>query len=91
MGSQDQGGRMRTLGLSPHFCLKNLEALSDRVCESVTDEIKKAQDPSYYELDRAKEVSYAPKTYEEIDYRSRFRIISTSPSLNPRITVNSCV
>ena len=33
----------------------------------------------------------SPQTYAELDRRSRFRIISTSPSLDARIKANSCV
>jgi hypothetical protein len=33
----------------------------------------------------------APKTYNELDQRSLLRIISTSPSLDNRIKINSCV
>jgi len=33
----------------------------------------------------------APKTMAELDQRSRFRIISTNPSLDPRIKSFSCV
>ena len=32
-----------------------------------------------------------PKTLAELDQRSRFRIISTNPSLDPRIKSFSCV
>ena len=33
----------------------------------------------------------SPQDYAEMDRRSRFSIISTSPSLDPRIKVQSCV
>ena len=44
-----------------------------------------------YSIDKGHQALYAPKTYADIDKRSRFRIISTSPSLDPRIKTNSCV
>ena len=33
----------------------------------------------------------SPIDYEDLDRRSRFKIISTSPSLDKRIKKNSCV
>lgn len=84
-------GKMRTLGLSPHLCAKNLSSLSDKFCEQLAAELKELSNNANYDLDKGHEAAYAPKDYAEIDKRSRFRIISTSPSLDPRIKTNSCV
>ena len=44
---------------------------------------------SNYELVDKTEKS--PQNYQELDLRSRFRLISTSPSLDNRIKQNSCI
>jgi hypothetical protein len=40
-------------------------------------------DPTNYLLDKPS--ATGPKNYEEIDKRSRFRLIQTSPSLDTRV------
>lgn len=88
---EQERGSIRTLGLSPHLVPKNLKALSDHFCDGCAEELDRLNDTSNFDIDRGHQSAYAPRTYDEIDVRSRFRIISTSPSLDPRIKTNSCV
>jgi hypothetical protein len=74
---------MRTLGLAPHLVPNCLSSVSGRPVESVKHLLKALDDPRSYLLDKVSPTG--PKNYEEIDRRSRFRIIQTSPSLDPRI------
>ena len=83
------GIKMRTLGLAPHLVAKNLHNLSDKLVESVAIDLKELSNPDNYVVE--KDVEGYPKNYEELDRRSRFRIITTSPSLDTRIKSNSCV
>jgi hypothetical protein len=83
------GITMRTLGLAPHLVAKNLHNLSDKLVESVGIDLKELGNPNNYIVE--KDVDGFPKNYEELDKRSRFRIITTSPSLDTRIKSNSCV
>ena len=80
---------MRTLGLASHLVAKNLHNLSDKLVESVGIDLKELANPKNYVVE--KEAEGYPKNYEELDKRSRFRIITTSPSLDTRIKSNSCV
>jgi hypothetical protein len=83
------GINMRTLGLSPHLTAKNLAQLSDKQFDGAQEEIKLLDNPTNYEMEAIEDGT--PKNYEELDLRSRFRIISTSPSVDPRIKAHSCV
>ena len=74
---------MRTLGLAPHLIPNNLSSLSGRPVESVRHLLAALDDPANYLLDKLSITG--PKNYEEIDKRSRFRIIQTSPSLDTRV------
>jgi hypothetical protein len=80
---------MRTLGLSPHLVAKNLAQLSEKQVESVQQDLKDLDVATNYKVIDWAEGS--PDNYADLDRRSRFRIISTSPSLDTRIKSNSCV
>ena len=80
---------MRTLGLCPHIVLNNLSSLSERHIDFIKDEMGKIDLDETYEV--LKEVDGKKCDYKYIDEWSRFRIISTSPSLDDRIKSNSCV
>jgi len=84
------GMKMRTLGLAPHVCLKNLHHMSEKQLETVNGELKELDKTSAYYIEDLQSAK-SPGTYAELDRRSRFRIISTSPSLDTRIKSNSCV
>jgi len=66
-----------------------LAFLSDKQVEVVQNELKEMDYPNSFGLEQVAPGS--PKDYEDLDRRSRFRIISTSPSLDPRIKASSCV
>ena len=83
------GVKMKTLGLGPHLIMKNLGKISDKNCDSIGPELMQLNDHDNYAVEDYAETS--PKDYAELDRRSRFSIISTSPSLDPRIKVQSCV
>lgn len=74
---------MRTLGLAPHLIPNSLSSVSGRPVESVKHLLQQLDDPQSYLLDKVSPTG--PKNYEEIDKRSRFRILQTSPSLDTRI------
>lgn len=86
---------MKTLGLSPHLKLKGLNGYSDRPLEpadfSILENMDKDEKNFEMEVLEGEENSTQPYSHEELDSRSRFRIISTSPSLDLRIRQNSCV
>ena len=82
---------MSTLGLSPHLIAKNIGNLSEKHVEmpGTKVEIDQFDATENYMLESISERS--PANYTDLDKRSRFRIISTSPSLDQRIKSNSCV
>jgi hypothetical protein len=45
----------------------------------------------YENYDLEDKTDKSPQNYEELDVRSRFRLISTSPSLDDRIKNSSCI
>jgi hypothetical protein len=83
------GIKMRSLSLAPHLVSKNLVDLSDRLIEGVQAGLADMNKYENYDLEDRTEKS--PQTYEELDIRSRFRLISTSPSLDDRIKCSSCI
>lgn len=83
------GIKMRSLSLAPHLVSKNLVDLSDRLIEGVQGGLNEMNNRENYDLEDTTEKS--PRTYEELDIRSRFRLISTSPSLDDRIKCSSCI
>lgn len=82
--------KMRTLGLGPHVIMKNLANFSEKLIEKLGPEIKEIETLDGYIIEDM-QTDMSPKTMEELDIRSRFRIISTNPSLDPRINQFSCV
>ena len=83
------GIKMRTLGLAPHLVAKNLASLSDKQVDSVQSDLKALDESDNYAVENYADGS--PQDSADVDRRSRFRIISTSPSLDTRIKSNSCV
>ena len=80
---------MRTLGLCPHVVLNNLSSYSERLIDGIQDEMSRIDNDDSFEV--LKEIDGKKCDYKFIDERSRFRIISTSPSLDDRIKSHSCV
>jgi len=80
---------MRTLGLSPHLVLKNLGNYSERSIDLIQQEMQCLDDAESFVIEDYAEGK--PRDYADLDQKSRFRIISTSPSLDDRIKSNSCV
>jgi hypothetical protein len=79
--------------------MSNLTNFSDRLFnnDEVYQELKRVDAKGEFDfkstfatLPEASRVR-CPQTYKELDERSRFRIVSTSPNLDTRITTNSCV
>jgi hypothetical protein len=83
------GNLVRTLGLAPPMEFTDLASLSERQIESVKIPLKTLDQAKFYKMTSSS--PECPKDYYELDRRSRFRIISTSPSLDTRIQSNSCV
>lgn len=83
------GFKIRTLGLSPHIGIGRLAFFSDKHFELVKHEIEHLDEPENFVMEEL--LGGTPTSYDELDQRSRFRIISTSPSLDTRIKTNSCV
>lgn len=83
------GVKMKTLGLAPHMVMKNLGKISDKQCDTIQEELMALNDHDNYRVEDY--AASSPQDYAEMDRRSRFSIISTSPSLDPRIKVQSCV
>lgn len=84
------GCKIKTLGLSPHLSIKDVHRLSEKPLaghEKLLAEID--SDPKNFEI--AESGNSAPIDLVELDQRSRFKITSTSPSLDQRIKQNSCV
>ena len=81
---------MRTLGLGPHVIMKNLANFSEKLIEKLGSEMKEIETLDGYILEDMQTDS-SPQSMEELDIRSRFRIISTNPSMDPRICQFSCV
>ena len=75
---------MRTLGLGPHVIIKNLANFSEKLIEKLGPEMKEIEILNGYIIEDMQTDS-SPKNMEELDQRSRFRIISTNPSMDPRI------
>ena len=75
---------MRTLGLGPHVIMKNLPNFSEKLIEKLGPEMKEIETLDGYIMEDM-QTSSSPSTMEELDIRSRFRIISTNPSMDPRI------
>lgn len=84
-----KGIKIRTLGLAPHLEAKCLSTVQDRHIDGIANDMKNFDHPENFQPEDLS--PKAPKTFEEIERRSRFRIISTSPSLDQRIISNSCV
>lgn len=90
-----QGIKIRTIGLSPHLVIKSLV---DRFSEKNFDKeglvlksLDELENFSNFEIENIENCDSTPIDYEDLDRRSRFRIFSTSPSLDTRIVRNSCV
>jgi hypothetical protein len=83
------GIKMRSLSLAPHLASKNLVDLSDKQVEGVQAGL--ADMNKYENYDLEDKTAKSPQTYGELDIRSRFRLISTSPSLDDRIRCSSCI
>lgn len=82
------GIKIRTLGLAPHLIIEDLSKFSEKSIEAAQQDLEDQDHPSKFKI---KDPGVALSTYAEIDRRSRFRIISTSPSLDTRIKINSCL
>lgn len=80
---------MKTLGLSPHLNFSKLNTLSEKQVENVPKEMSELDNAKFYSMEASS--PSCPIDYNDLDRRSRFRIISTSPSLDTRIQCNSCV
>ena len=87
------GNKIKTLGLGPHINIRNHTYWSERQLDDKDIELLGQIDKSSknFELEIIEDSSFMPETFEQLDQRSRFRIISTSPSLDTRIKHNSCV
>lgn len=83
------GVQLKTLGLSPHIIARNLDKLSDKQCEPAKKDLESFDTDLNLTVENFTEGT--PQTYRELDLRSRFSIVSTSPSLDMRIRANSCV
>jgi hypothetical protein len=83
------GIKMRSLSLAPHLISKNLVDLSDKSIDNVQMGLFDMQRYENYDLEDKTDKS--PQNYQELDVRSRFRLISTSPSLDDRIKNSSCI
>ena len=88
-----KGIKIRTLGLSPHCVVNNIKEFSEKQFDMVTKQLDDIDELGEFHIEgkHGKPIAGAPISYEDLDQRSRFKIISTSPSLDPRIKVNSCV
>ena len=75
---------MKTLGLGPHVKMKNFTNFSDKQIDKIGHEMKEIETLDGYELENCLSDA-APNDLAEYDRRSRFRIISTNPSLDSRI------
>jgi hypothetical protein len=78
------GKKMKTLGLGPHVIMKNLSNFSDKQIEKIGNEMKEIETLDGYEIENLPSDAL-PEDLAEYDRRSRFRIISTNPSLDSRI------
>jgi hypothetical protein len=83
------GIKLKTLGLSPHIVARNLDKLSDKSLEHCKDDFNVFDTPNNFTVENYTDGT--PVNYEDLDLRSRFSIVSTSPSLDSRIRSNSCV
>lgn len=75
---------MKTLGLGPHIRMKNLVNFSEKQIEKIGHEMKEIETLDGYEMENLPS-DVIPNDLAEYDRRSRFRIISTNPSLDSRI------
>ena len=79
------------MGLSPHLVIKDVQKVySEESLDLIKEKIPgglKQIDVDQIVMDEI--MGDSPVNYEDVDRRSRFRIISTSPSLDKRIKKNS--
>ena len=75
---------MKTLGLGPHVMMKNLANFSDKHIDKIGHEMKEIETLDGYQIENLPSDAL-PNDLAEYDRRSRFRIISTNPSLDSRI------